>query len=120
MYRGALPAARGTRCPRRTNHHRAHADDGWIRCDVARSLPYRGCACERMKRVQLPGTEIVMSRLSFGTSRLHHVPSGKHRQSLLAAAFDAGFTHFDTAPLYGFGLAESDLGGFLKARRGRV
>jgi aryl-alcohol dehydrogenase-like predicted oxidoreductase len=48
------------------------------------------------------------------------VLSGKRRRSLLAAAFDAGFTHFDTAPLYGFGLAESELGGFLKARRGRV
>jgi aryl-alcohol dehydrogenase-like predicted oxidoreductase len=29
---------------------------------------------------------------------------------------DAGFTHFDTAPYYGFGLAERDLGHVLKAR----
>jgi aryl-alcohol dehydrogenase-like predicted oxidoreductase len=73
-----------------------------------------------MRSVCLPGTEIVLSRLSFGTSSLHRVISGKRRQSILASAFDAGFTHFDTAPLYGFGLAEAELGRFLKTRRGRV
>src|SRR5262249_46833655 len=66
------------------------------------------------------GTEIVVSRLSFGTARLHRVLSANRRQWLLAAAFDAGVTHFDTAPLYGFGLAECDLGRFVKTHRGNV
>lgn len=70
--------------------------------------------------VTLQGTGITVSRLSFGTASLHHLPSSHRRQDLLAAAFDHGFTHFDTAPYYGFGIAEQELGRFLKGRRGRV
>lgn len=73
-----------------------------------------------MRRVTLHGTEIHMSRLSFGTASLHHLSTGRRRQDLLAAAFDHGFSHFDTAPYYGFGIAENELGQFLKGRRGRV
>jgi aryl-alcohol dehydrogenase-like predicted oxidoreductase len=39
---------------------------------------------------------------------------------LLAAAFEHGFTHFDTAPSYGCGIAEQELGKFLKGRNGRA
>ena len=73
-----------------------------------------------MRRVTLQGTDINVSRLSFGTASLHHLPTSRRRQDLLAAAFDHGFTHFDAAPYYGFGIAERELGQFLKARRGRV
>jgi len=73
-----------------------------------------------MRRVTLPGTGINVSRLSFGTASLHHLLTGRQRQDLLAAAFDHGFTHFDTAPYYGFGIAEHELGRFLKGRRGKV
>lgn len=73
-----------------------------------------------MRRVTLPGTVINVSRLSFGTASLHHLLTGRQRQELLAAAFDHGFTHFDTAPYYGFGIAEQELGRFLKGRRGKV
>ncbi len=73
-----------------------------------------------MRRLTLPGTGINVSRLSFGTARLHHLPTSRRRQDLLAAAFDHGFTHFDTAPYYGFGIAEQELGRFLKGRRGGV
>lgn len=73
-----------------------------------------------MRRLTLPGTEINVSRLSFGTARLHHLPTNRRRQDLLAAAFAHGFTHFDTAPYYGFGIAEQELGRFLKGRRGGV
>ncbi len=73
-----------------------------------------------MRRVTLPGTCIKVSRLSYGTGSLHHLPTSRRRQYLLAAAFDHGFTHFDTAPYYGFGIAEQELGLFLKGRRGRV
>lgn len=73
-----------------------------------------------MKRVVLPGTDLALSRLSFGTASLHHLPSRRQRLDLLAAAFDRGITHFDTAPYYGFGLAELDLGRALGKRRGEV
>jgi aryl-alcohol dehydrogenase-like predicted oxidoreductase len=73
-----------------------------------------------MRCVTLQGTEINVSRLSFGTASLHHLSTSRRRQDLLAAAFDHGFTHFDTAPYYGFGIAEQELGRFLKGRRDRV
>lgn len=73
-----------------------------------------------MRRVTLPGTDIQVSRLSFGTGSLHRIPFSRSRQNLLSAAFDHGFTHFDTAPSYGFGLAEEELGQFLKGRSDRV
>lgn len=75
-----------------------------------------------MRRVTLPGTDIKVSRLSFGTASLHHLQTSRRRQDLLAAAFDHGFAHFDTAPYYGFGIAEEELGRFLSVsgRRGSV
>ena len=73
-----------------------------------------------MRRITLQGTEINVSRLSFGTASLHHLPTSRRRQDILAAAFDHGFTHFDTAPYYGFGIAEQELGRFLRGRRGLV
>lgn len=39
---------------------------------------------------------------------------------MLAAALDSGLTHFDTAPIYGFGEAERSLGMFLARSRGRI
>jgi D-threo-aldose 1-dehydrogenase len=38
----------------------------------------------------------------------------------LDAAYDAGIRHFDVAPMYGLGLAEAELGSFLKRRRADV
>ncbi|MEK7469134.1 MAG: aldo/keto reductase [Planctomycetota bacterium] len=73
-----------------------------------------------MRRVQLENTALQVSRLGFGTAQLHHVHSRPQRIRLLEAAFDAGFTHFDTSPYYGFGMAESDLGHLLHGRRDRV
>ena len=73
-----------------------------------------------MTGVLLSGTDIAVSRLSFGTASLHHLLSSRRRQDLLAAAFDQGFTHFDTAPSYGFGLAEIELGRLIRARRDKV
>lgn len=63
-----------------------------------------------MQSIRIPGTVLDVSRLSFGTASLHHLFKGPQRQALLKAALDAGFTHFDTSPYYGFGLAEKSLG----------
>ena len=48
---------------------------------------------------------------------LHHLPSTSEQARLLDAAADAGFSHYDTAPYYGFGTAEGVLGRLLARRR---
>ena len=66
-----------------------------------------------MQKIRIPGTTIETSRLGLGTASLHHIFSASGRLSLLSAAVDAGYTHFDTARMYGEGMAERVLGGFL-------
>jgi D-threo-aldose 1-dehydrogenase len=60
------------------------------------------------------------SRLGFGTGGLLRIGSARERQSVLAAALASGITHFDTAPIYGFGESERALGRFLRGQRARV
>ncbi|TAL67979.1 MAG: aldo/keto reductase [Burkholderiaceae bacterium] len=73
-----------------------------------------------MKQICIPGTTLQVSRLSFGTGSLHHLPSLARRRALLQAALEAGFTHFDTSPYYGFGLGELALGSLPAASRQRM
>jgi len=70
-------------------------------------------------RIVIDNTSIEVSRLSFGTSSLHHIFFSAQRQALLHGVEAAGITHFDTAPYYGYGLAECDLGKFMVGRRSR-
>ena len=63
-----------------------------------------------MNQVTPDGLGFAVSRLSFGTASLHHLPTSNGRQQLLASAVELGFTHFDTSPYYGFGVAERELG----------
>ena len=46
--------------------------------------------------------------------------STQERLALLAAAYNSGITHFDTAAYYGYGEAERLLGGFLAGKRDKV
>jgi aryl-alcohol dehydrogenase-like predicted oxidoreductase len=64
----------------------------------------------------IPGTGLCVSRFVFGTGGLLNAGVSSRRRQLLFAAVDAGFTHFDTAPYYGFGAAERDLAEILRAR----
>lgn len=73
-----------------------------------------------MQRITLPSTDLQTSRLGFGTASLHRAFRSRERQALLGAALDAGFTHFDTARMYGEGLAERELGRFLGKTRHKV
>ncbi len=73
-----------------------------------------------MKKNVLPNTSLEVSHLGFGTASLHHLVRSRDRKSLLAVAMDSGFTHFDTAPMYGEGMAERELGRFLKVARKQV
>lgn len=72
----------------------------------------------RLKQIVLPGTGLSVSRLILGTASLFNVGDKRARHRLIDAAIDAGFSHFDTAPLYGFGMAERDLGDVLRHRDG--
>ena len=63
-----------------------------------------------MLQVILPGTDLSVSRFVFGTASLHNLGRMPMQAAHLEAAAAAGFTHFDTAPLYGFGGAERTLG----------
>jgi len=65
-------------------------------------------------KIIIPNTSLVVSKFIFGTSRLHKIFSKKERYNILKCAVDNGFTHFDTAPYYGFGLAEASLKEILK------
>lgn len=66
-----------------------------------------------MKSCFVAGTSLQASRLGFGTASLHRLFGEADRQALLASAMNAGFTHFDTARMYGEGIAEHALGHFL-------
>ena len=59
----------------------------------------------------------LINRVGFGTASLHHVNGLKSKLNLLNSAYDAGIRYFDTAPLYGHGLAERTLGQFIKNNR---
>ena len=66
-----------------------------------------------MKSCDIANTALRTSRLGFGTAALHRLFCSADRQVLLSRAMDAGFTHFDTARMYGEGIAERALGKFL-------
>ncbi len=63
---------------------------------------------------------LSLPRLAFGTASLHHLRDTSTRVELLELAVELGLTHFDTAPLYGFGLAERELAGLLRRHAGRI
>jgi Aldo/keto reductase family len=77
-----------------------------------------GGAAEQV--VALPAIGRSTSRVGFGTGGLMRIGSARRRQNTLAAALASGVTHFDTAPLYGFGEAERSLGRFLRGQRNQV
>jgi D-threo-aldose 1-dehydrogenase len=72
------------------------------------------------RTVRLPLIGKTASPVGFGTGGLLRIGSARRRQDTLAAALASGITHFDTAPLYGFGESERALGRFLRGRRGEV
>jgi D-threo-aldose 1-dehydrogenase len=63
---------------------------------------------------------LSISRIGFGCASLMRLPSGRDRQRLIAAALDAGVTHFDVARMYGLGAAEAELGRALRQRHEQV
>jgi D-threo-aldose 1-dehydrogenase len=70
--------------------------------------------------VRLGTTGIETTALGFGSANLFRLPSAAQRAQVLRAAYDAGVRHFDTAPMYGLGLAESEIGRFARGRRDTI
>ncbi|HUA06239.1 MAG TPA: aldo/keto reductase [Solirubrobacteraceae bacterium] len=70
--------------------------------------------------VRLDGGDVVISRIGFGCAGLMRLPSARQRRNVIAAAIDAGLTHFDVARMYGLGAAEGELRRALQGRRDRV
>ncbi|MBO6754948.1 MAG: aldo/keto reductase [Roseibium sp.] len=61
----------------------------------------------------------TVTELGFGTAplgNLYRPISDEDAQSVLARAWDAGVRYYDTAPLYGLGLAETRLNPFLRGK----
>jgi D-threo-aldose 1-dehydrogenase len=73
-----------------------------------------------MQQMELGTTGRVTTRLGFGCSNLMGATNRRASLRLLEAAYDAGIRHFDVAPRYGFGEAESCLGDFLQRHRGHI
>lgn len=74
-----------------------------------------------MKReARLGQYEFTTSALGFGTAGLFREPSKVARRQVLEAALEAGICHFDTAPIYGLGLSQGELGRVLRRRRDDV
>jgi D-threo-aldose 1-dehydrogenase len=65
------------------------------------------------EQVRLGRTSLAVSRLAVGTNpfgNLYEVIADGVAEAAVAAAYEAGVRYFDTAPLYGYGLAEERLG----------
>jgi D-threo-aldose 1-dehydrogenase len=67
-----------------------------------------------LEQVELEGPQLRVSALGFGCGGLMQSPSRKERMAVLGAAVENGITHFDTARMYGLGMAEAELGAFLR------
>jgi D-threo-aldose 1-dehydrogenase len=71
------------------------------------------------ERVQLGRTGVTVTRMGLGTAALGGLfrpVSEEQARATIEAAWEAGLRYFDTAPLYGYGLAERRLGEVLRGR----
>ena len=65
------------------------------------------------------GATLQFTELGFGAAplgNLYRPITEKEARATLDAAWAAGCRHFDTAPIYGLGLSETRLNGFLRAK----
>ncbi|MBO0753024.1 MAG: aldo/keto reductase, partial [Bradyrhizobiaceae bacterium] len=66
------------------------------------------------------GVTLAFTTVGFGTAplgNLYRPLTEQDARGALDAAWDIGCRYFDTAPLYGLGLAETRLNGFLREHR---
>ena len=73
-----------------------------------------------IKKRKIGNTDLEVSELGMGTAPIGGWPvavSSDQAQGTLNAAWENGIRYFDTAPLYGSGMAEERLGKFLKEKK---
>jgi aryl-alcohol dehydrogenase-like predicted oxidoreductase len=70
-----------------------------------------------VEQIRLAKNGRETTRLGYGCSSIMGAHGRRQSLRLLEAAFDAGIRHFDVAPMYGYGEAESCLGEFLEQHR---
>lgn len=71
-------------------------------------------------RKPIPNGRVALPRIGLGTGALGHLytaVSDEQARATVERAYEAGVRFFDTAPLYGAGLAERRLGGVLQSKR---
>ncbi len=73
-----------------------------------------------MQTIPLANTTRQTTRLGFGCGSLMGATNRRDSLKLLEAAYEAGIRHFDVAPMYGYGEAESCLGEFLQHHHGQI
>jgi D-threo-aldose 1-dehydrogenase len=73
-----------------------------------------------MQTIPLADTTRQTTRLGFGCGSIMGATNRRDSLKLLETAYDTGIRHFDVAPMYGYGEAESCLGEFLRHHRGQV
>lgn len=73
-----------------------------------------------MRMVKICSSTIETSRIGFGTASIHHLFRTSDQQKLLNSAFDSGIRFYDTAPIYGEGIAENALGKFSQGIRNEL
>jgi D-threo-aldose 1-dehydrogenase len=70
--------------------------------------------------VKLGTTSLRATALGFVGANLLRLPSAAQRAQALRATHDVGVRHFDVAPMYGPGLAESETGRLARGRRDAI
>jgi D-threo-aldose 1-dehydrogenase len=73
-----------------------------------------------MEQIILGTSGRQTTRLGFGCGNIMGALGRRDSLKLLETAYDAGIRHFDVAPMYGYGEAESCLGEFLQRHQGQV
>jgi D-threo-aldose 1-dehydrogenase len=73
-----------------------------------------------MQTIPLANTTRQTTRLGFGCGSIMGATNRRDSLKLLESAYEAGIRHFDVAPMYGYGEAESCLGEFLQHHRGQI
>jgi D-threo-aldose 1-dehydrogenase len=70
--------------------------------------------------VKLGTTTLETTVLGFGGGNLLRLLSAAQRAQALRATYDVSVRHFDVAPMYGLGLAESEIGRLARGRRDAI
>src|SRR5271163_1312461 len=81
--------------------------------------PGNGRTIRKRKLKSRSGDELAFTELGFGAAplgNLYRPLTERDARATLDAAWTEGIRYYDTAPLYGLGLSETRLNGFLRAK----